>query len=317
MKKTLIVLVCIIMAFTMSACDLFASSTGKKAVEEGKLAVAAGKYNEAAGFFDLAKSEGIKNDEVNELAKAVKSLISAQEFYNKADYNNALKTLDTIIINDSIAALRKDVDKLRRDIQDGINSNNSIDEGISYAERLFASGDYGNTDLKIKEIENSTGLSDSQRNRLALLKQQLETANGKVASASQAATPRVVYVSESEKQAAKNAVTNFVYAYEAFVRSGSRSSDAYYSHMASYSPTWSNAYKQQWNYFNKHNITNYSIDWLTFDSVTYDGKAYYVVDNETIGETKNGVFTTSSTKWKYTVINDGGAFKVTNYTKAK
>lgn len=318
MKKAFIVFMCIIMSITLSACNLFVSSTGKKAFEEGKLALAAGNYNEALGYFELAQAEGDKSEDLTDLINAISIYVTALDNYNNGDYENAKTTLDSIILNDATKTMSKFVDELEVSIQNGIDSRNKIDEQISGTERLFASGDYAGVELNIKELENNTDLSEEQKNKLALLKQQLETANGKVASASKAAAKKeVVYVSDSNRESAKNAVNNFAYAYEAFVKSGKRSSDDYYSYMSAYSPSWSTAYKDQWNYFNKHNITSYYVESISYDSVTYDGNAFYVIDNETISETKNGNFVRNTTKWKYTVIKDGNSFKVTNYTQVK
>lgn len=320
MKKFMTVVMCVVMTFMLSACNLFAvsnlfvSSTGKKAFSEGKLSLAAGKYDEALSYFELARTEGDKSSEVESFINAINSYITARNYYNGGDYENAKSTIESMSVNGETQVMSNDVENLKRDIQNAIDSRAQIDEQIAGTEKLFANGDYAGVELNLKEMESKPGLSDAQREKLALIRQQLETANSKVKSASKT---EVVYVNDADRESAKNAVTNFAYAYEAFVRNGSRNSDVYHSYMSAYSPSWSNAYKTQWNYFNKHSITSYYVDSLSFDSVTYDGNSFFVVDNETISETRDGKFTSTSTKWKYTVIKDGGVFKVTNYTKVK
>lgn len=325
MKKLVSVLMCLIMAFSFSACDLFLSSTAKKAFEEGKLSLASGNYEEALGYFELAEREGKKGEDITNLIDSLELYITALDEYLTGDFDSAMQSIDSISLGEDAVSMRKDVDSLKQSIQNGIDSRNAIDEQINEAEQLFAKGDYNATSAKIKEIDGSINMSQAQKDKLDLLNQQLESAQTKTAAAAKeaAATPKtttvtkVVYVDDYDRENAKAAVTNFVYAYEAFVNNGNRSSSAYSSYMSAYSPSWSTAYKTQWNYYNNHSITSYYVESLTFDSVTYDGNVFYVVDNETIGETKDGNFTRSSAKWKYTVIKDSGSFKVTNYTRAK
>ena len=308
MKKTIAVLMCIIISLSFTACSLFASSTGKKAVEEGNLALAAGKYREALGYFELARNEGIKSAELNELINIINKYIEAQASYDKEDYENAKTAIDSVILKGASQSLIQDVNKLKTDIQDSINLNTKIDSDITSARNLLTSGDYAAAELNITEIESTSGLSASHKKELALLKQELEAAKEKEKSISSVeSVPEVIYISESDKENAKNA----------FVGSGSTNADDYYSYMSAYSPSWSNAYKTQWNYFKKHNITSYQVEDISFESVTYDSKAFYVVDKESISETKNGVLTRNTTRWKYTVTNDSGSFKVTAYKKVK
>ena len=323
MKKFVSVFMCLVMAFLFSACDLFLSSTAKKAFEEGKLSLAAGNYEEALGYFELAEREGKKGDEVTNLIDSLESYLAALDEYLTGDFDSAMHTIDSITLSEASQSMQKDIDSLKKSIQSGIDTRITIDEQISEAKQLFANGDYSATYEKIKEIDGSINMSQSQKDALDLLRQQLTTAETKTATAVEEASrntktvTKVVYVDEYDKENAKAAVTNFVYAYEAFVNNGDRSSAAYSSYMSAYSPSWSNAYKTQWNYYNKHSITSYYVEDLSIDSVTFDGNVFYVVDNETISETKDGNFVRSTSRWKYTVINDGGTFKVTNYTSAK
>lgn len=302
------------MSFTISGCNLFVSNTGKKALQEGKLALASGNFNSALGYFELAQNEGNNSNEVKNLISTINNYLTALDSCNNGDFEHAQKVVETIVLIDDTKTMSKYVDKLKDDIQDGLDERAKIDEKIEEIEKLFAIGDYAGVNVNIRELENNEELSDKQKNKIALLKQQWETANGKVASASKT---NVVYISDYDKENAKNAVKNFVYAYEAFVKSGNRSSSSYYSYMATYSPSWSNAYKNQWNYFSKHRITSYYIESLLFGSVTFDGNYFYVVDTEAISETKDGNFVRSMERWKYTVVKDGNVFKVTNYAKAK
>lgn len=318
MKKVSIIFVCIIMSAALSACNLFVNKTGKKAFEEGKLELADGNYVEALAYFELAQKEWGESKEITDLINAINTYTDALDEYNNGDYETAKTTVESIDLNEAAQSMTKDVKALKRKIKKGINLRNELDEQILSTENLFADGDYISVSLNIEELENNENLSEEQKDRLALLKQQLETAKGKVESASKAAAKSEdVTYGEYDEEGAKNAVDNFVYAYEAFVASGKRSYDDYYAYMSAYSPSWSTAFKNQWDYFNRHSITSYYVDGLSYESVTYDGKSYFVIDNETISETKDGKFISTTTKWKYTVIKDGNSFKVTNYTKAK
>lgn len=317
-KKINVFFVCLALCIAFSACNKTKNNDNNEAFKDGKVELEAGNYKKALAYFELAQEEGNKDEEITELIDAINIYTDALDDYNDGEYEKALKTLKSIKVSNDARSFRSDISHLKQKIQDSIDSQNEVDNRLSKAEDMIKVGEYKKAEKIIKELDSDDNLSEDQEKWLTSLKHQIkfEKKNSQIPSE----TPdkeEDVYNFENDSDNAKFAVSNFAYAYEAFVKSGIRSSDAYYSYMSAYSPSWSNAYNEQWTYFNKHNITDYCVENLTFDSVTYDGTSYYVIDNETISEVKNGNLVRTTTKWKYTVIKDGDSFKVTNYASVK
>ena len=69
--------------------------------------------------------------------------------------------------------------------------------------------------------------------------------------------------------------------------------------MFPYMYTESEAYKSQWEYFNKYEITSYSINSSIVKSVRRRDDTYYAWVTENITETKKGQLVSSSSDWVY------------------
>ena len=105
--------------------------------------------------------------------------------------------------------------------------------------------------------------------------------------------------SEEEYESVKNTIVNSYKSYSEFVSTGSRSEEDFKAYMFPYMYTESEAYKSQWEYFNKHEITSYHINSSDVKSVRRRDDTYYVWVTENISETKAGKNVSSSSDWVY------------------
>ena len=105
--------------------------------------------------------------------------------------------------------------------------------------------------------------------------------------------------SEYEYNNVRDAIENSYRSYSEFVSMGSRSQEDFKTYMFPYMYTESEGYKSQWEYFNKYEITSYSINSSNVKSVRRRDDTYYAWVTENITETKKGQRVSSSSDWVY------------------
>lgn len=103
--------------FLLSSCSLD-NSLSKKALDQGELALANREYESALDSFKLAKKEGLKSRETDEIISILDTYLKSLEFFEEDEFYQASRTIGKINENYKNYDMKPDIDELIEAIEE-------------------------------------------------------------------------------------------------------------------------------------------------------------------------------------------------------
>ncbi|HBF6648739.1 TPA: hypothetical protein KOT44_002062 [Clostridioides difficile] len=150
MKKIKTIVVASLLAISMVGCG---NSTADKAIEQGKLAMASKEYDKALGSFQLAIDEGSKDEEVLKILQIIEKYNEAKNSFDEEKIEEAKKIADEISEDYKNYAIKDDIDKLKKEIDDTYKVSQEIKSEIEKLNTLFEEKKYDEAKDAISSLE--------------------------------------------------------------------------------------------------------------------------------------------------------------------
>lgn len=144
------------MAAIMIAGSTGCSVTGSKAIEQGKLSMAGADYKTALNMFNLAKSEGAKDRDLDEMVSILEAYIEAKDAYNADNIDGANSALEKMPETYVEYTIKSDVDALTENIAKKQVAMGDVDSQIAGLRKMIAYGDYDSAGYNIDELKTKT-----------------------------------------------------------------------------------------------------------------------------------------------------------------
>ena len=181
----------ILSALLLCSC---ASKTAQQAIDQGKLAMASGDYQTALNSFKLAKGEGAKAENLDELITLIQCYVDAKTAYDADNIDGANQALARITFDYSDYTMKNDVDQLKADVAAKQSTMGDVDAQIAGTKKMVASGDYVSAQANITELY-SKNLTEYQKSQVDEISATLASAQSKIDEANNK-QPDVIYVQQ-------------------------------------------------------------------------------------------------------------------------
>lgn len=150
MKKITALLLTMAIVLPCSACVF--DSTAKKAVTRATVSMKEGDYDSALTVLKFVKDDGTKNKEALELYDIVSAYVSAEDSYNKQDYQTASAVLATINPNYTKYLISSDIDNLKSKLKDTGSASALVKQASDY----IADKNYAQARVALDMIDKTT-----------------------------------------------------------------------------------------------------------------------------------------------------------------
>lgn len=206
MKKILCVGLVFATLLLQTSCT---NNTAKKAIEQGKLAMASTDYQSSLKSLQLAKEEGGRGEELDNMISVLENYLEAKEALEAANIDSANEALGRIPENYTDYVISGDIDKLKEEVSKKHKVMADVDSQISGTKKMLANGDYTSASANIAELY-SKEMTGYQRRQVDELNSTIQSAQSKIDDAS-AKKPEVVYVPQTPPKSSNNNVAATYY----------------------------------------------------------------------------------------------------------
>ena len=139
MKKIKLIFITLLLSISTVGC---VNTTSNKAIEQGKLAMASKEYDKALGLFQLAIDEGNKDEDVLKMFKIINKYNEVKDSFNEGKVEEAKKLINEINVEYKNYAIKDDVDKLKKEINEKYKDSEKIKLEIGKLDTLFENKKY-------------------------------------------------------------------------------------------------------------------------------------------------------------------------------
>jgi hypothetical protein len=209
-KRTISVIasvaIAVVMLLMAASC---ASSTATKAYEQAKMSMATSDYKSALNYLKLAKSEGLEDNNLDELVNVLQGYLNAKDAYDADNIDGAKTALASIPAGYTTYSIASDIEALKTQVSAKQSNMGDIDSQIAGVRAMMSYGDYVSAGANITELYTKN-LTEYQKKQVDELNNTLTAANNKI-SAEASKKPDVVYVEKEVPATSGN--TNVVATY--------------------------------------------------------------------------------------------------------
>ena len=125
MKKIISTFLIVLILASLVGCG---GSASNKAIDEGKLAFADKEYDKALAYFEIALDKYSKDEEVNTMVQIIENYKKSLDLYEKNEIEEAEKVISNINKDYSKYSIKKDVDNLKKLIDESNTPDEKLDE---------------------------------------------------------------------------------------------------------------------------------------------------------------------------------------------
>ena len=164
MKKVVVIFMLIILSLGSVGCS---NSTETKAIEQGKLSLANLEYDKALGSFELAISEGTKDEEVKTIVKIIEDFKESKRLIDEGKMEEGKKVLNEISEEYKNYTIKDDVNSLKEKMVIYYKGNEVIEEKLNIIDSLLGEGKYSDSKVITDEIlSNKEALSEAHKAKI-------------------------------------------------------------------------------------------------------------------------------------------------------
>lgn len=150
------------------------NGVAKEAIKQGKEALQKKEYDKALVSLDIALGKDAKNKEANALKSIINDYLTAKEYLEQGEVENAQKILQGINSQYSEYSIKYDIDSLKKQVDEDIKTNEIINNEIKKLTTLYNDKKYDDAKKLFLEL-NKSKLNDKQKEEINNINNKIDT----------------------------------------------------------------------------------------------------------------------------------------------